>query len=134
VVPGWGPAAVALTPAPHGFTAAEFADRVRQMIRSDGYTTRQASYDLRKLRGKNLLAKPGRSHRYQVPPDAARTVTALLALRDYVIAPILAGIRSPRPGRKPAHWTRVDRDYENLRIGMQELFGDLGISVSAAAA
>lgn len=32
------------------------------------------------------------------------------------------------------HWTRVDRDYENLRIGIQDLFGDLGISVSAAAA
>jgi hypothetical protein len=96
------------------------------MTRSDGYTTRQAAYDLRKLRGKNLLAKPGRSRRYQVPPDAARTITALLALRDHVIAPVLAGIRSPRPGRRPAHWTRIDHDYENLRIGMQALFGDLG--------
>jgi hypothetical protein len=61
-------------------------------------------------------------------------MTALLALRDHVIAPILAGIRSPRPGRKPAHWTRVDRDYENLRIGMEHLFDDLGIRTSPAAA
>jgi hypothetical protein len=60
-------------PALHGFTAAEFASRVRQMTRSDGYTTRQAAYDLRKLRGKNLLIKPGRSRRYQVPPGAACT-------------------------------------------------------------
>jgi hypothetical protein len=127
-------AAVALAPAPHGFTAAEFAARVRQMTRSDGYTSRQATYDLRKLRGKNLLIKPGRSRRYHVPPGAARTITALLVLRDHVIAPIVAGVRSPRPGRKPAHWTRVDRDYENLRVGMQALFGDLGISATAAAA
>jgi hypothetical protein len=104
------------------------------MTRADGYTTRQAAYDLRKLRGKNLLVKPGRSRRYQVPPGAARTITALLALRDHVIAPILAGVRSPRPGRRPAHWTRIDRDYENLRIGMQSLFDDLGIATSAVAA
>jgi hypothetical protein len=51
-----------------------------------------------------------------------------------VIAPILAGIRSPRRGRKPAHWTRIDRDYETLRIGMQTLFHDLGIAASPAAA
>src|SRR5262249_33902188 len=91
-------AAAALAPAPRGFTAAEFAAGVRQMPRSAGYTTRQAAYDLRKLRAKDLLIKPGRARRYQVPPGAARTITALLALRDHVIAPILAGVRSPRPG------------------------------------
>jgi hypothetical protein len=126
-------AAVALGPAPHGFTAAEFAARVRQTTRTDGYTTRQAAYDLRKLRGKNLLIKPGRSRRYQVPPAAARTITALLTLRDHDIAPILAGVRSPRPGRRPAHWTRIDADYENLRVSMHALFDDLGIRASPAA-
>jgi hypothetical protein len=48
--------------------------------------------------------------------------------------PILAGVRSPRRGRKPAHWTRIDRDYETLRIGMEGLFHDLGITPTAAAA
>ena len=52
---------------------------------------------------------------------------ALLTLRDHVIAPILAGVRSPRMGRKPKIWTAVDRDYETLRIGMQTLFRHVGI-------
>jgi hypothetical protein len=99
-----------------------------------GYTIRQAAYDLRKLRGKDLIAKPGRSRRYLVPPTAARTIVALLTLRDQVIGPILAGVRSPRLGRNPAHWTRVDRDYETLRIGMQSLFHDLGITAGTAPA
>jgi hypothetical protein len=43
----------------------------------------------------------------------------------------LAGIRSPRRGRKPATWTRIDRDYEALRIGMQTLFDDLGAAEAA---
>jgi hypothetical protein len=127
-------AVLALAPAPHGFTVAEFAARVCQMTRHDGYTTRQAAYDLRKLRGKQLIGKPGRTHRYHVPPDDARTIAALLALRDHVIAPILAGVRSPRRGRRPAHWTPIDRDYETLRAGMHALFDDLGINAIPAAA
>lgn len=70
------------------------------------------AYDLRKLRRKNLAVKPGRTRRYHLPPEAARTIAALLTLRDHIIAPILAGVRSPRRGRKPATWTRIDRDYE----------------------
>jgi hypothetical protein len=127
-------ATLALAPAPAGFTAAEHAARVRQITGHDGYTTRQAAYDLRKLRGKQLTGKPGRTRRYHVPPDAARTISALLTLRDHVIGPILAGVRSPRMGRKPKTWTAVDRDYENLRIGMQTLFQHVGIQTQPAAA
>jgi hypothetical protein len=123
-------AALALAPAPGGFTAAEFTTKVRH----DGYTTRQAAYDLRKLRAKGLADKPARTRRYHVPPDAARTIAALLTLRDHVIAPILAGVRSPRMGRKPKTWTPVDRNYENLRIGMQTLFRHVGIETPPAAA
>jgi hypothetical protein len=72
------------------------------------------------------------SRRYHLPTQAARTITALLVLREQVIAPILAGVRSPRLGRKPAHWTAVDRDYETLRIDMHTLFDDLAVTTKAA--
>jgi hypothetical protein len=127
-------AALALAPSPHGFTVAEHAARVRGMTGHAEYTIRQASYDLRKLRGKGLAVKPPATRRYHIPPDQARIIAALLALRDHVIAPVIAGIRSPRRGRKPAHWTAVDRDYETLRIGMQTLFHHLGITTSPTAA
>jgi hypothetical protein len=127
-------AALALAPAPGGFTVAEHAAKVRAMAGHDSYTTRQAAYDLRKLRGKQLVDKPGRTRRYHVPPDSARTIAALLTLRDHVIAPILAGVRSPRRGRKPKIWTAVDRDYEALRTGMQTLFQHIGIETHQTAA
>jgi hypothetical protein len=94
-------AALALAPAPGGFTVAEHAAKVRQITGQAGYTTRQAAYDLRKLRSKQLIDQPSRTRRYHVPPHAAHTISALLTLRDHVIAPILAGVRSPRMGRKP---------------------------------
>jgi hypothetical protein len=100
----------------------------------DGYSVRQGAYDLRKLRGKQLVLKPGRTRRYHVPELAARTITALLTLREKVIAPLAAGIRTPRRGRPPKHWTNIDRDYETLRLNMQTLLNDLGIATKATAA
>ena len=101
-------AVLALTAAPNGFTVTGFAEQVRVMTgqNTSEYSTRHASYDLRKIRGEHLVEKPGRGRRYHVPPDAARTIATLLALRDQVIAPIVAGVRSPRMGRKPITWTR----------------------------
>jgi len=69
-----------------------------------------------------------------VPGDAARIITALLTLRDKVIAPLISGIRTPRRGRPPNNWTHIDRDYETIRLNMQTLFNHLGISLSTAAA
>ena len=129
-------AALALAPAPervHRRRVRRQGARPHRCRSTAGYTVRQAGYDLRKLRGKQLVDKPGRTRRYHVPPPAARTIAALLTLRDQVIAPILAGVRSPRMGRKPAHWTRVDRDYERIRIDMQTLFNDLAIETPLAA-
>ena len=128
-------AVLALAPAPHGFTVGELAAKVHSITGTSDteYSVRQAAYDLRKLRGKRLVDKPARSRRYRVPARAARTIAALLTLRDQVIAPILAAVRSPRMGRKPAHWTRVDRDYERIRVDMQTLFHDLAIETPLAA-
>jgi len=126
-------AVLALAVAPDGFTVADLATKIRSLTgqTEQDYSVRQAAYDLRKLRAKHLVIKPGRGHRYQVPGRAARTIAALLTLRDQVIAPILAGVRRPEPGRPPKTHTRIDRDYEGLRTGMQTLFHDLAINAAA---
>ena len=122
-------AALALAVAPAGFTVAQFTAQVRAMTGQapEDYTVRQGAYDLRKLRGKQLVLKPGRTRRYHIPELAARTIAALLTLRDKILAPLIAGIQTPRQGRPPKSWTKIDRDYETLRRDMKTLFGDLGI-------
>jgi hypothetical protein len=127
-------AVLALSAAPDGFTVADLTAKVVAMSANTGYTTRQAAYDLRKLRGKDLVERLGTSRRYQVPPWATRAITALLTLREKVIAPILAGVRDLPPTAEPTHVTAVDRDYRTLREGMRSLFGHLGIATPAAAA
>ena len=125
-------AVLSLAVAPAGFTVADLATKVASITGTTDFSSRQAAYDLRKLRAKHLVARLGRSHRYHVPPNEARVLTGLIALRYHVIAPILAGVRSPRLGRKPSTWTAVDRDYEQLRVTMQELFTNLAIDRAAA--
>ena len=123
----------ALAIAPKGFTAAQCSDKVHSLtgLTAADYTTRQAAYDLRKLRAKALISKPGRSRRYVVPPAGARTISALLTLHDQVIVPLLAGMRSPRLGLPPSILTPADRHYEQLRIDMEALFTELGIAPAA---
>jgi len=123
----------ALAIAPKDFTAAQFTDKVHSLTGQTAadYTIRQAAYDLRKLRAKALISKPGRSRRYVVPPAGARTISALLTLRDQVIVPLLAGMRSPLLGHPPSILTPADRHYEKLRIDMEALFTELGIAAAA---
>jgi hypothetical protein len=126
-------AVLALTISPDGFTVADLAAKVRSLTgqTDTDYTVRQAAYDLRKLRAKQLVAKPGRARRYHVPALAARTIAALLTLRDQVIAPILAGVRRPGPGRPPKTLTPIDRDFQRLREDLRVLFHHLAINTAA---
>jgi hypothetical protein len=123
-------AVLALAPSPTGFSLNELTERITSTTTHNEptYTRRQAAYDLKKLRGKGLIAKLGRSRRYTVEPQALRAIAALLILRDHIIRPILAGVRSPRVGRRPNSWTPVDEHYERLRIEMRPLFDQLGLA------
>jgi hypothetical protein len=125
-------AVTTLAAAPDGFTVADLTAKVNSINPGADYTVRQGAYDLRKLRAHEVITKPGHGRHYCVAPHAARTIFSLLVLRDQVIGPIVAGVRSPRLGRKPAHWTAVDRDYESLRIDMQTLFANLAVTTEAA--
>jgi hypothetical protein len=123
-------AVAALSPAPKGFTVAELAAKVHATTGQTDrdYSVRQAAYDLRKLRAHDLVVKPGRSRRYHVPTDAVRTIVAITTLRDQVLEPLLAGVRSQQPRPHHSTWTAVEHDYETLRLDMQTLFDDLGIA------
>ena len=97
------------------------------MTGQNDYTIRQAAYDLRKLRGKELDRQtrlgPGATRSPPKPPAPSPRCSpcAITSSR-----PILAGVAVPA-GPQARHLDPIDRDYENLRVGMQTLFRDLGI-------
>jgi hypothetical protein len=92
------------------------------------YGPRQAAYDLKKLRAKGLVDQVPGSRCYQVRPEGARTIAALLVLREQVIKPILAGTVKTRQGRPSKRSTSIDAHYQTLRTEMLALFRDLGLA------
>jgi len=112
-----------------GFGVTQFRAKVLSMTgQSDAdYTPRHAAYDLKKLRGKQLISKMGRSRRYQLCPSSMRSIAALQILRDHVIRPLIAGIGATRPD-PPTLSPTLDRLYERLRLDFQPVFEELRIA------
>jgi hypothetical protein len=122
-------AVLALGPSPMGFGVTQFRAKVLSMTgQSDAdYTPRHAAYDLKKLRGKQLITKMGRSRRYQLCPSSMRSIAALQILRDHVIRPVIASIGVTRLD-PPTLSPTLDRLYERLRVDIQPVFEHLGIA------
>jgi hypothetical protein len=123
-------AVLALCSVPGGFTASELARQVRQVSGQPeaAYSPRQAGYDLKKLRGKQMVQRLGHSRRYEPVPQGLKALTALVVLRHKVIEPLLAAATQTRPARSGQNPTRLDQYYETLRTGMQGLFHELGLA------
>ena len=123
-------AVLALACSPDGFTTGQLANTVRSMLPAtdSSYDPRRAAYDLRKLRGKELVSKVPDSRRYFIPQQAVRTIAALVILREKILRPILAGVGKPKMGRKPKNWSSIDEHYEAVRQDMFTLMEDLRIA------
>ena len=121
-------AVTALAARPRGFTASQLAAEVQSRGQAE-YGPRRATYDLKKLRAKQMVCKVEHTRRYQTTPDGVRALTALVVLRDKVIKPLLAAARQPRGrGRPASKLTVVDQHYHTLRGTMSQLFEELGIA------
>ena len=123
-------ALISLAPKPGGFAVADIAAKVQEIMGcSDSqYTTRQASYDLQKLRCKQIIVKVGKSRRYIAVAKGIRIVCALLILREKVIKPLVAAAGRLRPGPKLKNYGAIDAHYENLMSEMRRTFATLGIA------
>jgi hypothetical protein len=120
-------AVIALSASPCGFTASQLAARVRDC--GDAYyQSRQAAYDLKKLRGKGLVRRLGNTRNYEPTSTGLRAMTALLILRDKVIKPLLTASMERHPTHGAQNPTPLDNHYEAIRVGMQAVFRQLGLA------
>ncbi len=115
---------------PRGFTASDLAGRVKQILGNSlaDYHARQASYDLKKLRGKDLVQRIKRSHYYEASQEGLRAMAGFIVLREKVLTPLLAAAGNRKPGRKPSNRSPIDIHYENIQSEMQNVFEIIGIA------
>ena len=123
-------AVLALAWRPGGFTASELAAQVAESHRQPetGYGPRQAAYDLKKLRGKQMVERIGQTRHYQATPAGLKAIAALTVLREKAIRPLLAAAQQLRPSRGSQNPTALDRHYETVRIGIAGVFRELGVA------
>jgi hypothetical protein len=123
-------ALIALSPSPNGFTASDVADRARALSKQSqsAYSPRHAAYDLKKLRGKQIVRRIGHTRRYEPLPDGLKAMTALLVLRDKAIKPLLAAARPLRPARGAHNPKPIDAHYHAIQVAMQGVFDELGLA------
>jgi hypothetical protein len=123
-------AALALAAAPGGFTVGQLANKVHTTP-----TTPSAKPPTTCANSAETARRPARPHP-PLPPSARRRAYHRRPTRaprpDH--RPDHRRRRSPRQGRKPKTWTAIDRDYEQIRIDMQTLFGHLGLTTATIAA
>jgi hypothetical protein len=122
-------AVVALSTRPGGFTLAQVAEAVQQRagLTTKAYCSRNAAYDLAKLKGKKLVHRLRGSRRYKADPSGVRAMCAYLILRDKVIKPLLAGVVRPL-GRPPKVQSPVDHHYVRLREHLNRAFETIGLA------
>ena len=122
-------ALIALSPA-NGFTASEVAARVRMLSKQSPlqYGPRHAAYDLKKLRGKQVIDRIRHTRRYETLPSGLRALTALLVLRNKAIKPLLAAAQPLRPTRGAHNPHPIDAHYQTINLAMHGVFHELGLA------
>ncbi len=87
------------------------------------YTTRQAAYDLKKLRAKRFITLPiKRGHSYKTTEERIKQMTAYIVLRDKVISLLLNNACKKRTGLRRYNVLPIDRHYKNIQTEMQGIF------------
>jgi hypothetical protein len=111
-----------------GFRSEHLAERVSEIL-DEPYTARQASYDLRKLRGKGWIEQIPGTRRYIATPESLRAMVASTILREKVLLPLLSASHSPISRRPRNARSRLDRHYLILQYELQRILPLLGIAV-----
>src|SRR5437660_8991238 len=89
---------------------------------------RHAAYDLKKLRGKQIVRRIGHTRRYEPLPTGLRAMTALLVLRNKAIKPLLAVAQPLHPPRGAHNPKPIDAHYQAIAVAMNGVFYELGFA------
>ena len=121
---------LALSASPGGFTASQLAHHVVGQTALTGYCygPRQASYDLQKLRAKEIVVRIGQTRRYETSPEALRMLSAVALLQNKVIRPVLASLTGEVTTNEVDDRTALDERYQTLRKEMLSILQELGFA------
>ncbi len=101
-----------------GFSNNDLVQSVSQLMTS-AYSSRQATYDLRRLRRKGLIEKVARSHRYRLTATGRRVAVLFTKVYGRMLAPGLTALDANFPAEVTARsqlavsWGRFERALDD---------------------
>ena len=100
------------TTAVTGFTNRSLRAQVTALLGST-YTMSQASYDLRRLRLKGLIARVPHTNTYTLTPDGLRVAVFYTKIHNRLLRPLLAADQPPAPLELRRALRTIDRHIED---------------------
>jgi hypothetical protein len=103
-----------------GFRNADMVKRVGKLFEENPYTSRQATYDLRRLKRKALIVKLRHSQSYQLTDLGRRTAVLFTKAYGRVLAPGLTALDPRLPQNVAARhpvtvaWRHLDRALDDF--------------------
>jgi hypothetical protein len=92
-----------------------------------GYTARQMTYDLRRLRRKGLIRRLAHSQRYELTPDGRRLAVFLTKTHTRIVCPALAEL-DPRLPDPIARHTALGRPWREFEHALDARIADAALT------
>jgi len=121
---------LALSLKPGGFTSKDLATEMAQRFVPD-FSCRNASYDIRKFRGKGMVRKKDRSIKYELTEDGIKAISAILGILTKQIPAVLSIIKSPWVEHKKEQLSKMDEYLFCLQRECEKIRGLNNIEIAA---
>jgi hypothetical protein len=121
-------AVIALSTRHNGFSISDLAKQVRQITGWDDatYGLRQATYDLLKLRAKDIVTKVDKSRRYIVQKTKLQTIATMVIVREKVVKPLFsASQKTDDEIMQIQPCNQLDQHYLNLQRELRAAFATM---------
>ena len=99
---------LALSMKPGGFTSKDLAEEISHRFNPD-FSRRNASYIIRKFRGKGMVRKIESSIKYEVTEDGLKVISAILCMLTKELPALLSIIKSPWKEQKKEELSQMDK-------------------------
>ena len=121
---------LALAVRPGGYKVADVAEMMKTKMKKS-YTTRQAAYDMRKLRGKKMIEKIEGTTKYRTTKKGMETIIAILVLTQKTIPAVLSAINNDKLSENPEQLSTIDWNIIKIRESIKEINQQNGIKIAA---
>lgn len=111
---------LALSMKPGGFISKDLAGEMGHRF-NPGYSCRNASYDIRKFRGKGMVRKIKGSIRYEVTVEGIKLISAILCLLTHEIPALVSTLKSNWIEQKIEHLSQMDEHLVAVQMECEKM-------------